>query len=66
MCCCFCAKEKQSPPENYRAINSITQLSKGVERYLHPFSGFVLEDNAFGQAQSACCKLHGARDAVVF
>ena len=42
-----------SNPENYRAINLTAQISKAVERFLHPFFGKVLEDNAFGQAQFA-------------
>ena len=44
----------------------IAQISNAVERYLHPFFGTVLEDNAFGQAQFAYRKRHGARDAVLY
>ena len=37
-----------------------------MERFLHPFFGKILEDNAFGQAQFAYRKRNGARDAVLY
>ena len=55
-----------SNPENYRAINLTAQISKAVERFLCPWFGPLLEDRAFGQAQFAYRKRHGARDAVLY
>ena len=55
-----------SNPDNYRAINLTAQISKAVERYLCPWFGPLLEDRAFGQAQFAYRKRHGARDAVLY
>ena len=55
-----------SNPDNYRAINLTAQISKAVERFLRPFFGPQLEDKAFGQAQFAYRKRHGARDAVLY
>ena len=55
-----------SNPDNYRAINLTAQISKAVERYLRPLFGPQLEDKAFGQAQFAYRKRHGARDAVLY
>ena len=59
-------KKSVSNPENYRAINLTAQVSKAVERFLRPFFGPALEDRAFGHAQFAYRKKHGARDAVLF
>ena len=55
-----------SNPENYRAINLTAQISKAVERYLCRWIGQLLEDRAFGHAQFAYRKRHGARDAVLY
>ena len=54
-----------SDPTNYRAINLTSQMSKVVERFLCPSFSPTLEDNAFGVAQFAYRKKHGARDAVL-
>ena len=40
--------------------------SKAVERYLCPFFAPLLEARAFGHAQFAYRKGHGARDAVLY
>ena len=55
-----------SDPENYRAIKLTAQISKAAERYLCPFFGPILEERAFGHAQFAYRKRHGARDAVLY
>ena len=55
-----------SDPQNYRAINLTTQVSKVVERFLNPWVTPRLERFAFGDAQFAYRKHHGARDAVLY
>ena len=55
-----------SAATNYRAINLTTQVPKVVERYLSRFFVPQLEHLAFGAAQFAYRKAHGARDAVLF
>ena len=59
--------KKQSPsnPVNYRAINLTTQVSKVVERFLGQHFAPQLETRAFGSAQFAYRKKHGARDALL-
>ena len=55
-----------SDPHNYSAINLTAQVSKVVERFLCPFFTPVLENVAFGAAQFAYRKKHGARDALLY
>ena len=55
-----------SDPTNYRAINLTAQISKVVERFLCPSFTPILELRAFGVAQFAYRKKHGARDAVLY
>ena len=55
-----------SDPSHYRAINLTAQISKVVERFLCPQFLPVLENRAFGVAQFAYRKGHGARDAVLY
>ncbi len=59
-------RKSTSDPVNYRAINLTTQVSKVVERFLCPSFAPTLEDRAFGVAQFAYRKKHGARDAVLY
>ena len=59
-------RKSVSDPKNYRAINLTAQISKAVERYLCPFFAPLLEARAFGHAQFAYRKGHGARDAVLY
>ena len=54
-----------SDPQNYRAINLTTQVSKVVERVLCPWIAQRLERFAFGDAQFAYGKKCGARDAAL-
>ena len=54
-----------SDPHSYRAINLTAQVSKVVEWFLYPFFTPVLENVAFGVAQFAYRKKHGARDALL-
>ena len=54
-----------SNPANYRAIILTPQLSKAVERLLSPLFVPTLDLRAFGEAQFAYRKQHGARDAVL-
>ena len=55
-----------SDPQNYRAINLTMQVSKVVERHLKSWVTVRLEGFAFGDAQFAYRKHHGARDAVLY
>ncbi len=55
-----------SNPENYRSLNLTAQISKAVERFLSPCFVPTLEVSAFGSAQFAYRKRHGARDAVLY
>ncbi len=59
-------RKSVSDPLNYRAINLTAQVSKVVERFLCPMFSPALEDRAFGVAQFAYRKKHGARDAVLY
>ena len=58
-------RKAKSCPANYRAINLTAQISKAVERLMTPMLTPSLEP-AFGTAQFAYRKDHGARDAVLY
>ena len=58
-------RKSKAEAGNYRAINLTAQLSKIVERFLSTFFAPQLESRAFGPAQFAYRKRHGARDAVL-
>ncbi len=59
-------RKSQSDADNYRAINLTAQVSKVVERFLSPFFEPILDRTAFGVAQFAYRKAHGARDAILY
>ena len=59
-------RKSVADPPNYRAINLTAQSSKVVERFLCPTFAPTLEDRAFGAAQFAYRKQHGARDAILY
>ena len=59
-------RKSKSIPGHYRAINLTAQISKAVERLLCPCFLPRLDSSAFGDAQFAYRKEHGARDAVLF
>ena len=59
-------RKTKSAAGNYRAINLTAQISKAAERLLTPQFVPTLDATAFGAAQFAYRKGHGARDAVLF
>ena len=59
-------RKSVADPPNYRAINLTAQISKVVERFLCPTFTPTLDDRAFGVAQFAYRKQHGARDAILY